>query len=300
MMTVGVVGLGRMGEGVAYRLVQAGFDVIGSDPNSVLKEQIEQEGIRFMSLVDLAKSSQVIFLLVPAGQIVDQVIAAIMPHAQKGVIIVDAGNSNFKDSQRRAQELALQGASFVDCGTSGGVHGRRDGFSLMVGGDKKTYDLIEPLLSALAVPEGYAYMGVSGAGHYVKMVHNGIEYALMQAYAEGFQLLKEGAFKDEDLDLAAITKVWTHGSVIRSWLLELSHDIFVEDQKLDKISGRVQESGTGAWTVEEAHRQHIPVPLIEKALLLRKESRETGGNYASKIVALMRNKFGGHAFEIKV
>jgi len=299
MMTVGVIGLGRMGEAVAYRLAQAGFSVMGSDPNSELKEQIEKEGIQFVSLIELAKNADVIWLMVPAGAVVDQVIAAITPHAKKGAIIVDGGNSNFNDSQRRYKELVAQEISFVDCGTSGGVHGRELGFSLMIGGDKKVYDTIEPLFKILAAPGGYAYMGRSGAGHYVKMVHNGVEYALMQAYAEGFQLLKEGAFKDQDIDLVAVTKVWTNGSIIRSWLVELSHQIFFEDQKLDTISGRVQESGTGAWTVEEAHREHIPVPLIEKALLLRKESRDTGGNYASKVVALMRNKFGGHAFETK-
>jgi 6-phosphogluconate dehydrogenase len=299
MMTVGVIGLGRMGEAVAYRLAQAGFSVMGSDPNSELKEQIEKEGIQFISLIELAKNVDVIWLMVPAGAVVDQVIAAITPHAKKGVIIIDGGNSNFNDSQRRYKELVAQEFSFVDCGTSGGIHGRELGFSLMIGGDKKVYDTIEPLFKILAAPGGYAYMGRSGAGHYVKMVHNGVEYALMQAYAEGFQLLKEGAFKSDDLDLVAVTKVWTNGSIIRSWLVELSHQIFVEDQKLDTISGRVHESGTGAWTVEEAHREHVPVPVIEKALLLRKESRDTGGNYASKVVALMRNKFGGHAFETK-
>lgn len=299
MMTVGVVGLGRMGEAVAYRLAGAGFSVMGSDPNSALKERIEKEHIRFVTLAELANNADVIWLMVPAGAVVDQVIAALTPQAKKGAIIVDGGNSNFKDSQRRYAELAVQGFSFIDCGTSGGVHGRELGFSLMVGGDKKVYDTIEPLLKALAAPGGYAYMGRSGAGHYVKMVHNGVEYALMQAYAEGFELLKEGAFKDDDLDLAAITNVWMHGSIIRSWLVELSHTIFVEDQTLEAISGRIHESGTGAWTVEEAHREKVPVPLIEKALLLRKESRETGGTYASKVVALMRNKFGGHAFETK-
>ena len=299
MMTVGVIGLGRMGEAVAYRLAQAGFGVMGSDPNSELKEHIEKEGIQFVSLRDLAKKSDVIWLMVPAGAVVDQVVAALLPHVKKNVIIVDGGNSNFNDSQRRDKELSAQGFSFIDCGTSGGVHGRELGFSLMIGGDKKVYDRIEQLFKVLAAPGGYAYMGRSGAGHYVKMVHNGVEYALMQAYAEGFQLLKEGAFKSDDLDLVAVTKVWTNGSIIRSWLVELSHQIFVEDQKLETISGRVHESGTGAWTVEEAYREHVPVPLIEKALLLRKESRDTGGNYASKVVALMRNKFGGHAFETK-
>lgn len=299
MMTVGVIGLGRMGEAVAYRLARAGFSVIGADPNAALKEQVEKEGIRFVALQELAQNSDVIWLMVPAGNVVDQVITALLPHVKKGAIIVDGGNSNFNDSQRRAKELLVQGFSFIDCGTSGGVHGRELGFSLMVGGDKKIYDSIEPLFQALAAPGGYAYMGRSGAGHYVKMVHNGVEYALMQAYAEGFQLLKEGAFKGDNLDLVAVTKVWMNGSIIRSWLVELSHQIFIEDQKLDTISGRVHESGTGAWTVEEAHREQVPVPVIEKALLLRKESRDTGGTYASKIVALMRNKFGGHAFETK-
>jgi 6-phosphogluconate dehydrogenase len=297
---VGVIGLGRMGEAVAYRLVKAGFEVVGYDPNPALKTQIEQEGIRFgASLEAVACDVDVIWLMVPAGVVVDNVLTTIKAHAQPGTIIIDGGNSHFPDSQRRAKELAALGFSFIDCGTSGGVHGRELGFSLMVGGDKKTYDKLEPMLCALAAPDGYAYMGSSGAGHYVKMVHNGIEYALMQAYAEGFELLKEGSFKSEELDLAAITGVWNNGSIIRSWLVELSHQIFVEDQKLSHISGRVQESGTGSWTVQEAHKAHVPVPLIEKALSIRKESRDNGGTYATKVVALMRNKFGGHAYETK-
>lgn len=300
MKKVGVVGLGRMGEAVAYRLVKAGFEVVGFDPNPALKTQIEKEGIRFsISLEALVHDVDVIWLMVPAGAVVDSVLATIKVHAKPGTIIVDGGNSHFPDSQRRAKELAALEFSFIDCGTSGGVHGREFGFSLMVGGNKKIYDQIEPLFRALAASGGYAYMGPSGAGHYVKMIHNGIEYALMQSYAEGFELLKEGAFKKEDLDLAAITRVWNNGSIIRSWLAELSHQIFVEDQKLSSISGCVHESGTGAWTVEEAKRANVPVPLIEKALLIRKESRKTGGNYATKVVALMRNKFGGHAYETK-
>jgi 6-phosphogluconate dehydrogenase len=241
------------------------------------------------------KNIHIFWLMVPHGELVDQVIAQLRPLLKAGDIVIDGGNSNFSDSMRRAQELALGSINFIDCGTSGGVHGRVHGFCLMVGGNKKAYDHIEPLLHAVAAPDAYAYVGPSGAGHYVKMVHNGIEYGLLQAYAEGFHLLKDGQFKDEHLDLEKIAALWNHGSVIRSWILDLVQNIMKEDQNLHDIKGNVAATGMGKWTVEQAHAMNIPVPVIEESLKVREWSEKTGGNYATKVVAMLRNQFGGHA-----
>ncbi len=295
-MKFGVVGLGRMGNAIAYRARNAGYDVYGFDLDETSRAAAADIGVRSDdSLQAIAGHADVIWLMVPAGKAVDSVLEQLVPCLRQGALIVDGGNSHYVDSVRRAAQLRQSGVSFLDCGTSGGLHGREIGFSLMVGGDRAAYDTLVPLLHALAAPGGCGYVGPSGAGHYVKMVHNGIEYGLMQAYAEGFQLLKEGSYKDNNLDLAAISGIWNHGAIIRSWLLELSHTIFEHDQQLSSVSGVIQESGTGRWTVEDAHKNNIPVPVIEQALNVRADSRKTGGNYATKVVALLRNAFGGHA-----
>jgi 6-phosphogluconate dehydrogenase len=295
-MNVAIIGLGKMGEALAYRAIQAGFSVFGFDVNADICAAAAQEGVQIVATIkDFAdKNISVFWLMVPQGELVDKVIGQLQPVLKKGDIIIDGGNSKFSDSMRRAQELALQDIYFIDCGTSGGIHGRKHGFCLMVGGDKKAYDQIAPLCKAVAAPQGYAYVGPSGAGHYVKMVHNGIEYGLLQAYAEGFDVLKNGQFKDAHLDLEKIAMLWNHGSVIRSWILELVEDIMKEDQNLDDIKGNVASTGMGKWTVEQAHAAHIPVPVIEESLKVREWSEKTGGNYATKIVAMLRNKFGGH------
>lgn len=295
-MNIGIVGLGRMGAAIAQRVHQGGFQVVGFDPNSESADQARQQGISIaLSLEDLARNTDIIWLMVPAGQVVDSVIDQLSPYLRSQAIIVDGGNSKFTDSIRRATALARSKIGFIDCGTSGGIHGKEHGFCLMVGGDRSHYQRIEPLLKVIAAPKAYAYVGPSGAGHYVKMVHNGIEYGLMQAYAEGFHLLKEGSFKDAHLDLETITGIWMHGSVIRSWLLELAHTIFTHDQTLQDISGVVAESGMGKWTVEDAHKHAIPAPVITQALQVRIESAK-GGNFATKVLALLRNAFGGHSF----
>ncbi|HJM68684.1 MAG TPA: NAD(P)-binding domain-containing protein, partial [Candidatus Babeliales bacterium] len=185
--------------------------------------------------------------------------------------------------------------AYLDCGTSGGLAGLKEGFCLMVGGNKKAYDAIKSVLKSIAAPEGYAYVGPSGTGHYVKMIHNGIEYALLQSYAEGFDLLKNGEFKD--LKLEQISGLWEHGSIVRSEILSLMHGVLAKDQKLESVSGKVAESGMGRWTVELAKKENVPVPLIEKALEIRKESQKTGGNYGTKLVAMLRNAFGGHSVD---
>ena len=296
-MNIAIIGLGRMGQALAHRAIKGGFSVFGFDVNAESCAAAEKEGVQIVfDINDFAhKNIQLFWLMVPQGELVDKVIAQLRPILKTGNIIVDGGNSKFGDSMRRAQELALDDIYFIDCGTSGGVHGRENGFCLMVGGDKKAYDTVEPLLKAVAAPGGYAYVGRSGAGHFVKMVHNGIEYGILQAYAEGFHVLKESMLNDQDLDLAAIAKLWNHGSVIRSWILELVQEIMQEDPDLDDIKGNVAATGMGQWTVEQAHAMNIPVPVIEESLKVREWSEKTGGNYATKVVAMLRNKFGGHA-----
>ncbi|MFZ5953749.1 MAG: phosphogluconate dehydrogenase (NAD(+)-dependent, decarboxylating) [Candidatus Dependentiae bacterium] len=295
-MKLGIIGLGRMGAGIAKRVALYGHDVVGYDP-AVESLSSMGEITLVKNISEVALQCRVIWLMVPAGPIVDNVIKQLKPHLKAGDILIDGGNSNFHDSVRRAQELAAYNIYFLDCGTSGGIHGLEHGFCLMVGGNKKAYQETIPLFKAVAAPNGFGYMGKSGTGHYVKMIHNGIEYGLMQAYAEGFELIKEGSFKADHLNLEEITRVWNHGAVIRSWLLELSHTIFTKDQDLQNISGEIEESGTGAWTVEEAHANAIEIPVIEKSLEVRRWSRQTGGNFATKVVALLRNAFGGHAFK---
>lgn len=292
-MKVAVIGLGKMGAAIVYRLTKADIHVIGYDPDVKARRKAATYGAHVTDSIEhCAQQAAVIWLMIPAGELVDSILKQLKPHLQKESIIIDGGNSHFSDSVRRAKSLKTKGVHFIDCGTSGGLAGRTKGFSLMLGGDKKIIATLEPLFEALAAPKGYAYMGPSGAGHYVKMVHNGIEYALLQAYSEGFHLLHAGAYKD--LDLETTSRVWSHGSIVRSWILDLAHAVFKRDQKFENVDGAIQESGMGAWTVQEAYKQKVPVVLSEDALDIRAWSRETGGNYATKLVALLRYEFGGH------
>ena len=296
-MNIAVIGLGRMGEAIAYRAAKAGHKVYGFDVNQSTDfvKSIEHIGVTSVSAIQDFSHYKIDFfwLLVPQG-VVEGIIQQLCLFVQPHTIIVDGGNSKFSDSMRRAQKLQQQNIFFLDCGTSGGIHGRENGFCLMVGGDKNAYETIAPALISVATPHGCSYLGSSGIGHYVKMIHNGIEYGLLQAYAEGFDLLKNGEFKHEHLDLEKIAYLWNHGSVIRSWILELVYDIMKEDQNLDTIVGNIAATGMGEWTVERAHASNIPVPVIEQALNVRIDSEKTGGNYGTKIVAMLRNKFGGH------
>ncbi len=297
-MKIGIVGLGRMGNAIAYRALQGGHEVVGFDRDAQARKAVQDLGATTVSsIAELAKQCRIIWLMVPAGKIVDDVIKQLSPHIQSEDIIIDGGNSFYKDSQRRELELTKLDAYFMDVGTSGGLEGRNIGFSLMVGGCKPAYEKLIPLFESLAVPNGYGYMGQSGAGHYVKMVHNGIEYALMQSLGDGFYLLKDGPMKD--LDLQEITKVWSNGSVIRSWLVDLAHNIFTKDQSLDAVSGEVGGGQTGRWTVQTAKESNIPVPMIKQALDIRESSMRTGGNFGTKVVALLRNQFGGHPYKLK-
>ena len=292
-MNVGLVGLGRMGKAIAYRISKAGHKVIAYDDKSVTDIRIP--GIKVTSdITDLTKVD-VVWMMVPEGNPVDDVIQHLackkISYMKKGSILIDGGNSHFSDTVKRHKKLLKKGIHYLDCGTSGGLHGKEIGFSLMIGGDRKAFNKVKTIFKAIAAKDGFEYMGPSGSGHYVKMVHNGIEYALLQSYAEGLNLLKNGKY---NLNLKAITKVWSNGSVIRSWIVNLLEDIFKKDQDLKKVSGAIGENKTGYWTVQEAKRLKIPVDLISKSLRIRKESRKTGGNYATKIVAMLRNKFGGH------
>lgn len=295
-MKIGVVGLGRMGHAIAKRISDAGHVVFGFDVDKAAMQRASDSGIHTVKqLEQLAEQADVFWLMLPAGLLVDKAIDVLKGRVHSESIIIDGGNSNFKDSIRRALQLQELNIAFLDCGTSGGLLGEQIGFSLMIGGDERAYHQAVPLFDAVAMKNGYGYVGPSGAGHYVKTVHNGIEYALLQAYAEGFRIIKEGHFKDVPIDLAKLSDIWMHGSVIRSYILELAHQIFQEDQELETISGEIAESGTGKWTSEEAAEQNIPAPMIDLALHIRAQSRQTGGDYATKIVAMLRNKFGGHA-----
>ncbi len=292
-MKLGIIGLGRMGMSIAKRVLKSGNEVIGYDQNiQACKSLAKIGGVVASSILDITDNARVIWLMVPAGEAVDSVLKILEPALRSNDIIIDGGNSFFEDSVRRSKFLAKKKVYYLDCGTSGGLHGEKIGFSLMIGGDKKAFNKIKSLISIIASKNGFAYIGNSGSGHYVKMVHNGIEYALLQSYAEGFHLLREGAYKN--LDLEKIAHVWNHGSIIRSWILELLENIFTEDQKLEHISGEIGENKTGFWTSQEAKKRNVSIKLIKDALNIRAASRKNGGDYGTKLVAMLRGKFGGH------
>ena len=292
-MKLGLIGLGKMGCAIAQRAVDAGHTVFGFDLGQEARTQAEKIGVQIVrSVEELCKKVNVFWLMIPSGEPVDKTIELLLPHLQKSDIIVDGGNSNFNYTIKRSAFLAEKNIFFLDCGTSGGLLGKEIGFSLMIGGDKSAYTKVKPIFKAIAAQDGFAYLGPSGSGHYVKMVHNGIEYGLLQAYAEGFHLLQSGAYKD--LDLEAVAKVWQNGSVIRSWLLGLTYEVFVQKTDFAKIVGQIQEGGTGKWMVKEAEKQNIPVPVIKESWQVRGRSRQGEENFATKLIALIRNKFGGH------
>ena len=299
-MKIGLIGLGRMGNAIAQRAIEGGHQVVGFDLSADSRADAEKVGATIAATIEaLAQHARIIWLMLPSGEIIDTVLNTLMPHLKKDDIIIDGGNSKFTDSIRRAKDLEKRGIFFLDCGTSGGLQGREFGFSLMIGGDEAAYTKVHSLLEAIAAPGALGLVGPSGAGHYVKMVHNGIEYGLLEAYAEGFQLIKEGNFKSSDPDLEQISRIWSSGSIIRSWILDLAHGVFEKDQEFHDISGAIGQNGTGKWTVENAHENNIPLPVIEEALKVRALSEKTGGNYATKIVALLRHAFGGHEVKKK-
>jgi 6-phosphogluconate dehydrogenase len=293
-MRLALIGLGKMGYNMTLRLLEGGHEVVAVDRNAELARELAKKGAVFGEDVSdgIAKLSgpRVVWIMVPA-QVTDAVIQDVAGRLSKGDVLIDGGNSNWKDSRARAEKLAEKGIHFCDAGTSGGVWGLKNGYCLMVGGSPEAVKICEPIFKALAPVDGYAHVGSAGAGHYVKMVHNGIEYGLMQAYAEGFEIMKTAPFK---LDLHNIAAIWGHGSVVRSWLLELLESALKEDTDLHAIKGWVEDSGEGRWTVQAAIDQDVPAPIITLSLQTRFRSRQVE-SYGAKVLAALRNQFGGHA-----
>jgi len=297
-MKIGMIGLGRMGANMTERFVVAGHRVVGYDPRPEAVDAVTGKGAGGASsvedLVSKLEPPRSVWIMVPAGDPVEQTIEALVPLLAHGDTILEGGNSNYRDTIRRAARLAASGLHLLDCGTSGGVWGLREGYSLMVGGPAEVFERHRPLFETLApAPDrGLGHVGPSGAGHFVKMIHNGIEYGMMQAFAEGFAVLR--AKRELDLDLAAIARIWQHGSVVRSWLLDLTAEALEENPDLEGIASYVPDSGEGRWTVREAIDLDVPAPVITLSLLERLRSRDSEAFY-DKVLAAMRQKFGGHA-----
>ena len=294
-MELGMIGLGRMGANMTERLVLGGHQVITYDRSAEAIQRVVDKGATgAASLADFVKKlslPRAIWLMVPSGDPVDQTIDQLLASLAKGDIVIDGGNSNYKDSIRRAETMKTHGMHFIDAGTSGGVWGLQNGYCMMVGGEKDIVSRLEPIFLTLAPQDGYLHAGPNGAGHFVKMIHNGIEYGMMQAYGEGFELLKASQF---DLDLAKISHLWNQGSVVRSWLLELCESAFQKDPKLDAIKGYVEDSGEGRWTVIEAIERGVSATVLAHSLFARYASRQQDA-FSNKVIAALRNEFGGHA-----
>jgi 6-phosphogluconate dehydrogenase len=294
-MKIGFVGLGKMGGKMVERLLKGGHEIVAFDPVRKAVKEAENKGAvpagSLLELSDKLDPPRTIWIMVPSGIPTEEAITSLSSHLVAGDILIDGGNSLYKDSMRRAQALQAQGISLLDAGTSGGIWGLKIGYCLMIGGEDAAFKKVEPVFKTLAPDDGYAHVGPNGAGHFVKMVHNGIEYALLQGYAEGFEILH--AKREFALDLQAIAHLWNQGSVIRSWLLELAADAFKKDAHLRSIRGFVEDSGEGRWTVAEAIENDVPAPLITLSLLERFRSRQED-SFSAKVIAALRNEFGGH------
>jgi 6-phosphogluconate dehydrogenase len=298
-MRLGMIGLGRMGGNMVRRLRRGGIEVAGFNRTFEAAERLAAEtgmtaAESLGSLLAALPAPRTVWLMLPAGQVTEQYVTELAPELAPGDVLVDGGNAHFKDSVRRGEALGERGIEFVDAGVSGGIWGLEEGYALMVGGTTTAVATLEPALRVLAPgpDRGWLHCGPTGSGHYVKMVHNGIEYGLMQAYAEGFALLHSRS--DFDLDLAAIAEMWRHGSVVRSWLLDLTAGFLAEDQSLDGIGPHVADSGEGRWAAIEAVERGVPAPIMSTALMMRFMSQGQG-DYGAKMLAMMRNSFGGHA-----
>jgi 6-phosphogluconate dehydrogenase len=299
-MELGMVGLGRMGANMAQRLVTGGHQVTGFDPNANARKAVEAKGVAsaesLPALVTALPTPRVVWLMVPSGKITDDTVNALLPLLAKGDTVIDGGNSNYKDSVRRAKLYADNGLGYVDCGTSGGVWGLKEGYSMMVGGDEKTVAVLKPIFETLAPgkDQGWGRVGLVGSGHFTKMIHNGIEYGLMQAYAEGFSILQHK--QEFALDLQQVAEIWRYGSVVRSWLLDLTADALKKNPTMQGIAPYVVDSGEGRWTVAEAIDLDVPAPIITASLIERLRSRD-GESFTDKLLSAMRNEFGGHAIK---
>jgi 6-phosphogluconate dehydrogenase len=293
-MKIGFIGLGRMGSAMVERLVKSGHEVLVYNRTAAKTKEAEKKGAQgTYSLDELLKGlspPRIIWVMVPAGRATLDTVEKLTPGLSSGDILIDGGNSYYKDSLRLGKRLDETGVRFLDCGTSGGVWGLENGYCLMVGGEKEVFDRCRPLFEALAPPEGCLHVGPHGAGHFVKMIHNGIEYGMLQAYGEGFEILNAS---DYSLDLKRIAHLWNRGSVVRSWLLELAESAFAKDAGLSKLKGYVEDSGEGRWSVQEAVEKNVSAPVITLALLERLRSR-TKESFSAKVIAALRNEFGGH------
>ncbi len=299
-MQIALIGLGKMGYNLALNLRSHGHTVVAHDRSKELTAQLAAEAgvVPADSLTDLCAAMigrRVIWLMVPAGAIVEGVIEQLAPLLAAGDILIDGGNSNFKDSKRRHSQLKTRGIDFLDCGTSGGMTGALHGACTMIGGEKAVYEYCKPIFDDLSLPGGTLYVGAPGAGHFTKMVHNGIEYGMMQAMAEGFEVLEKSEYQ---VDFKAVADLWNHGSVVRSWLMELVANAFSKDPHLDGIRGVMNSSGEGKWTLETALDLGVPTPVIALSLLMRYRSQQDD-TFSGKVVAALRNEFGGHAVEKK-
>ncbi|MGP6138639.1 MULTISPECIES: phosphogluconate dehydrogenase (NAD(+)-dependent, decarboxylating) [unclassified Jeotgalibaca] len=299
-MKIGLIGLGKMGYPLLQNMRENNIEVVAHDINPEIRASVEECGGEFcqsvQTIVDaLGQEQKVIWLMLPAGAPTENVFQEVLPLLREGDILIEGGNTHFEDSKRRHQEAATRGVSFFDVGTSGGVSGARNGACMMIGGDAERFKEIEFLFEAINVENGYFYAGESGSGHYLKMVHNGIEYGMMQAIGEGFNLLHHSEYP---YDLAKVAKVWNHGSVIRSWLMELTESLLLKDANMTDLEGAIPSSGEGRWTVEEALKHQVSLPVITQALMVRFASTDQE-KYGEKVVASLRNEFGGHAIPVR-
>jgi 6-phosphogluconate dehydrogenase len=289
-----MIGIGRMGAGMTRRLLRGGHRVVAYDRDAAALGAVTDHGAdpatSLKAMVGELAPPRTVWLMVPAGEPTSLTVRAVGELLDPGDIVVDGGNSNFRDAIRRADALAAKGVDFLDCGTSGGIWGEREGFCLMVGGSDEGFTRVEPAFATLAPENGYAHVGPVGAGHYVKMIHNGVEYAMLQGYAEGFEIMNAS---DYDLDLRRIAELWRHGSVVRSWLLDLAAAAYQRDPELEALTGYVEDSGEGRWTVQEALDHDVPAPVINLSLLMRLRSRQQD-SYGARVIAALRNEFGGH------
>lgn len=296
-MQIAIIGLGKMGANLALNLHEKKFDVVTYDIAADARERMAAEGVVVeSSLEQMARhlpGKKICWLMVPAGKIVDDTLLALQPLLSPGDIVIDGGNSHYKDSVRRQEELLAKGIEFLDCGTSGGVSGARHGVCAMIGGRREVFDYCELVFKAIAVPGGYLYCGDPGSGHFIKMVHNGIEYGMMQSIAEGFELMHESEY---NFDNAAVASLWNNGSVIRCWLMELMHDAFAKDGDLAAIRGVMHSSGEAKWMLETALDKSVATPVVALSLLMRYRSLKED-TFSGKVVAALRNEFGGHAVE---
>jgi 6-phosphogluconate dehydrogenase len=298
-MQIGMVGLGRMGANMVRRMARGGARVAAFDVSPAARTALDKEaGVSLhadlAALVSALPAPRVVWVMLPSGDITEQALQSLAKLMAKGDVLVDGGNANYKDSQRRAKDAAAHGIQFIDAGVSGGVWGLENGYALMLGGDKDAFARLEPFVKLLAPENGWTHCGPVGSGHYVKMIHNGIEYGMMQAYAEGLSMMK--AKEEFNLDLAEITEMWRHGSVVRSWLLDLTADFLKRGQGLDSIDPIVADSGEGRWTAIEAVELGVPAPVMTLALMARFAS-QGHADYGSKLLAMMRAGFGGHAVQ---